>query len=108
MQSIPQITPVMLQNLLAARDDVLLLDVRDDEEVAFCHLPHYVHIPMNHIPLRHNELPDNKAIVVYCHHGMRSLYSAMYLAEVGFEEVYNLQGGIDAWAQTIDPTMPRY
>ena len=108
MHTIPQISPATLQAWLAERDDVLLLDVREDDEVALCHLPHCVHIPMNHIPLRHDELPDDKTIVVYCHHGMRSLYSAMYLAEVGFDAVYNLQGGIDAWAQTIDPNMRRY
>ncbi len=106
--SIPQLSPAELKQWLAEGKPLTLLDVREEEEVAFCALPDHTHIPMNLIPLRHNELPDGEPIVVYCHHGMRSLYSAMYLAEAGFEEVYNLQGGIDAWSQQIDPSVPRY
>ncbi|MCF7530502.1 rhodanese-like domain-containing protein [Neisseria lisongii] len=86
-----------------------LLDVRTDEETAVCALPNALHIPMNLIPLRHNELPDDGLpIVVYCHHGIRSLHTAMYLADAGFDNLYNLQGGIDEWAKQIAPDMPRY
>ena len=64
---------------------------------------------MNLIPLRQNELPDDDLpIVVYCHHGIRSLHTAMYLADAGFENLFNLQGGIDAWALQVDGTMARY
>ncbi|MDO5638387.1 MAG: rhodanese-like domain-containing protein [Neisseria sp.] len=106
--NIPQLSPAALKQWLDEGRPITLLDVREDEEVAFCALPGHMHIPMNLIPLRQNELPDENPIVVYCHHGMRSLYSAMYLAEAGFEDVYNLQGGIDAWSQQIDPNVPRY
>ncbi|UOO81619.1 sulfurtransferase [Uruburuella testudinis] len=106
--NIPQLSPAALQQWLAEGRPLTLLDVREDDEVAICALSGHVHIPMNLIPLRHNELPDDQPIVVYCHHGMRSLYSAMYLADAGFEEVYNLQGGIDAWSVEIDTDMPRY
>ena len=82
--------------------------MRTDEETAVCTLPDSVHIPMNLIPLRSNELPDDLPIVVYCHHGIRSLHTAMYLADAGFETLYNLQGGIDAWAAQIDENMARY
>lgn len=85
-----------------------LLDVRTDEEAAVCSLPNALHIPMNLIPLRQNELPDDVPLVVYCHHGIRSLHTAMYLAEAGFENLYNLQGGIDAWAVEVDAEMARY
>ncbi len=85
-----------------------LLDVRTDEEAAICSLPDALHIPMNLIPLRQNELPDDVPLVVYCHHGIRSLHTAMYLADAGFENLYNLQGGIDAWAAEIDGNMMRY
>lgn len=84
-----------------------LLDVRTDEEAAVCSLPNALHIPMNLIPLRQNELPDDVPLVVYCHHGIRSLHTAMYLAEAGFENLYNLQGGIDAWAVEVDAEMAR-
>ena len=108
MNDIQQLSVTELQQRLASINDILLLDVREDNEVALCTLPDYVHIPMNLIPLRHNELPDNRTIVVYCHHGIRSLQVAMYLAHIGFEQVINLKGGIDAWAREIDTHMTRY
>lgn len=85
-----------------------LLDVREDDERAFCAISNSSHIPMNLIPLRHNELPDDVPLVVYCHHGVRSLNVARFLEHVGFEELYNLNGGIDAWSQQIDASVPRY
>ena len=105
---IPQLSPAELQRWRQDGKAFLLLDVRTDEETAICALPDSVHIPMNLIPLRSNELPDGLPIVVYCHHGIRSLHTAMYLADTGFETLYNLQGGIDAWAAQIDENMARY
>ena len=101
-------SPTELQRWRQDGKAFLLLDVRTDEETAICTLPDSVHIPMNLIPLRSNELPDGLPIVVYCHHGIRSLHTAMYLADAGFETLYNLQGGIDAWAEQIDENMARY
>lgn len=106
--SIVQLTPQQVQDGLQKQPAPLLLDVREEDEVRLCALPGSLHIPMNLIPLRHNELPDDIPIIVYCHHGIRSLNVARYLAHVGFENVANLQGGIDAWARQIDPTMARY
>mgnify|MGYP001010954326 FL=1 len=106
--SIVQLTPQQVQDGLQKQPAPLLLDVREEDEVRLCALPGSLHIPMNLIPLRHNELPDDVPIIVYCHHGIRSLNVARYLAHVGFEHVANLQGGIDAWARQIDPTMARY
>ena len=105
---IPQLSPAELQRWRQDGKAFLLLDVRTDEETAVCTLPDSVHIPMNLIPLRSNELPDGLPIVVYCHHGIRSLHTAMYLADAGFETLYHLQGGIDAWAAQIDENMARY
>ena len=105
---IPQLSPAELQRWRQDGKAFLLLDVRTDEETAICALPDSIHIPMNLIPLRINELPDGLPIVVYCHHGIRSLHTAMYLADAGFETLYNLQGGIDAWAAQIDENMARY
>ena len=106
--SIAQLTPQQVQDCLKKQPATLLLDVREEDEVRLCALPGSLHIPMNLIPLRHNELPDDVPIIVYCHHGIRSLNVARYLAHVGFENVANLQGGIDAWARQIDPSLPRY
>ncbi|MDO5068730.1 rhodanese-like domain-containing protein [Neisseria zoodegmatis] len=105
---IPQITPIELKQWMADGMEFVLLDVRTDEELALCSLPNHTHIPMNMIPMRHNELPDDVPIVVYCHHGLRSLHTAMYLADAGFEQLYNLQGGIDAWSVLVDSQVPRY
>ena len=106
--SIVQLTPQQVQDGLQKQPAPLLLDVREEDEVRLCALPGSLHIPMNLIPLRHNELPDDVPIIVYCHHGIRSLNVARYLAHVGFENVANLQGGIDAWARQIDLSLPRY
>lgn len=100
--------PNQLADFLEENPNTILLDVREDNEVEICALPNHTHIPMNLIPLKHNELADDAPIVVYCHHGVRSLNVARYLEHVGFEEIYNLDGGIDAYAQEIEPTMPRY
>ncbi|MEZ4669248.1 MAG: rhodanese-like domain-containing protein [Anaerolineae bacterium] len=78
-------------------DDHLLLDVREDWEWAMGHLPGAVHIPMNTIPDRHNELPSDKPVVVVCAHGMRSLQVSQYLAHIGFSDIYNLEGGTAEW-----------
>ena len=102
MYDIPQLTPQQLQDKLSASSDILLLDVREPEEAALCRLPNSILIPMNELSMRQNE------IIVYCHHGIRSQYCALYLADAGFEQTANLKGGIDAWAREIDPAMPRY
>ena len=88
--------------------DCVLLDVREDGEVAYANIDGHTHIAMNLIPLRHNELPDDKPIVVSCHHGMRSMQVALFLEHAGFSDVYNLSGGIEAWSVQIDPSVARY
>lgn len=105
---IPNLSATETAEFLREHPDTVLLDVREDEEVAICHLSGSVHIPMNLIALRHNELPDDVPIVVYCHHGIRSMNVARYLAHLGFDDVYNLSGGIDAWSLQIDPNVARY
>lgn len=106
--SIQSISPKQLNELLQHHPDTVLLDVREDVETAICQISGSLHIPMNLIALRHNELPDSTPIVVYCHHGIRSLNVARYLEHVGFDNLYNLSGGIDAYAQDLAPDMARY
>lgn len=86
----------------------VLLDVREPSEWAICHVAGSLHIPMQEIPLRWQELPEEQDVVVICHHGVRSMHVAMYLEHVGLQRIYNLQGGIDAWAHAVDPSMARY
>ena len=90
----------------------LLLDVREPWEIetAAIGLPGvpFKHIPMSRIPERLDELDPSQSIVCICHHGVRSLQVVAFLARHGFESVYNLAGGIDAWSAAVDPTVPRY
>jgi rhodanese-related sulfurtransferase len=102
-----QITPQQLQQALGDAAPVLL-DVREDWEYEQAHLPGSLHIPMSQIPSRTSELDTTQPVVVICHHGMRSLQVAQFLEKKGFAYVSNLAGGIDAWAEQLDPTMPRY
>ncbi|HUG21968.1 rhodanese-like domain-containing protein [Piscinibacter sp.] len=90
----------------------LLLDVREPWEIdlAALSLPGvaHKHIPLGHIPDRLDELDPSQSIVCICHHGVRSLQVVAFLKRQGFESVYNLAGGIDAWSAHVDPGVPRY
>lgn len=86
----------------------LLLDVREPWEVEHCAMEGIHPVPMGEIPGRAHELDAEREVVCICHHGVRSQRVAMFLAQQGFEKVYNLSGGIDAWAVRVAPGMPRY
>lgn len=86
----------------------MLLDVRQDWETRLCRLPNAVHIPIEEIEFRTDELDPAADIVVYCHQGVRSAAVAEFLRQQGFGRVRNLAGGLDAWARAVDPTMRRY
>ena len=97
-----------LQARLAGADRPLLLDVRQDWETRLCRLENAVHIPIEEIEMRADELSADDEIVVYCHQGVRSAAVAEYLRQRGFKNVKNLRGGLDFWARTVDPSMRRY
>jgi rhodanese-related sulfurtransferase len=108
-ESVEQISPREVQARLAgAEPRPLLLDCREHEELLLCRIPGALHIPMHELPMRLHELDPQRQIIVFCHHGMRSLAVAAFLREQGFSNVLSLHGGIDAWAVEVDPTMPRY
>ena len=65
-------------------------------------------MPMRGIPARHPELKRDAEIVMICHHGARSFQAGMYLEQLGFGGIINLQGGVAAWARDVDPAMPTY
>ncbi len=87
-----------------------LIDVREEDEFAICHLDQAELIPLSGFAEQSQvRFKDHdETIVVYCHHGMRSSHAANYLRSTGFKKVYNLTGGIDAWADLIEPEMRRY
>ncbi|MHB8454388.1 MAG: rhodanese-like domain-containing protein [Acidiferrobacterales bacterium] len=101
-----------VRQLKARLDDTvpkpLLLDVRESWEVRLCALDGAIHIPMGQIPARCDELDPACDIVVICHHGVRSYQVAHFLDHQGFGNVYNLSGGINAWAHEIDQAMRKY
>lgn len=103
-----EITPQDLKARLTGNDRPLLLDVRQDWETRLCRLENAVHIPIEEIELRADELNPDDEIVVYCHQGVRSAAVADYLRQRGFKSVKNLLGGLDSWARTVDPAMRRY
>jgi rhodanese-related sulfurtransferase len=86
----------------------LLLDVRNDWELALAPMPEAVHIPMAEIPQRLGELDPQRETVVICRSGGRSLRVAEFLEQHGFKSVANLTGGVLAWSREVDPSVPEY
>jgi adenylyltransferase/sulfurtransferase len=103
-----EIGPEALRQKMEAKERFVLLDVRRADEVAISTLPNAVHIPIEEIEERHDELDPGAETVVYCHHGVRSLSVAVYLRNLGFRDVTSLAGGIDLWSRRIDSSVPRY
>jgi rhodanese-related sulfurtransferase len=101
------LSPAELKALLDDRS-VVLLDVRQAEELEIAQLPGALHIPLNELPARLGELNPQAPIAVLCHHGVRSEMAGRLLERNGFASVAHLSGGIDAWSQQIDPALPRY
>ena len=92
-----------LKIMIDNHEDFILLDVRTDNEVLISKISdRSYHIPMNDIPLRINELDNNKQIIVYCKSGKRSAKVCEYLNNNKFSNIYNLKGGISAWSNEID------
>jgi len=86
----------------------LLLDVREPFEIAICAVAGSRHIPMRQIPESLTDLPRDRHILVLCHHGGRSQRVTQFLRANGFDNATNVAGGIDAWAEQIDPKLARY
>src|SRR4051812_406281 len=90
----------------------VVLDVREPLEVRTASVTpagfELLQIPMNEIPGRLGQLDPGRAVACLCHHGARSMRVAMFLQAQGFEAVANIAGGIDAWSQELDPSVPRY
>src|SRR5713101_8292992 len=99
-----EITVQELAKKLAAGEPLLLLDVRQPFEHEIASLPNSQLIPMGELPARIREIrpPSDAELVVYCHHGVRSLIASNFLVGNGFGKVVSLVGGIDAWSREID------
>ncbi|MFO0892011.1 MAG: rhodanese-like domain-containing protein [Isosphaeraceae bacterium] len=114
--TIAELTPAIVRERLARGEVLTLLDVREPRERAFCAIAvpptaGDLHIPMRQVPAHLEELKAaalRGPLVVYCHHGTRSLAVAEWLAARGLPGLVNLRGGIDAWSLEADPSVPRY
>ncbi len=102
------IEPQSLKQMVDEGQDFVLLDVRESWENQVACIPGTILIPLRDLPRRVNELNPRQEIVVYCHHGVRSLDAAYLLQQLGFKRVASLIGGIDQWSREIDPTLERY
>jgi adenylyltransferase/sulfurtransferase len=85
-----------------------LVDVREPYEFDICRLPQACLIPVSRISQQLERIPRDKPVVMYCHHGVRSTQVIRFLQQEGFTNLYNLSGGIDAWAREVDEAMERY
>ena len=103
-----EVTPAELAALIASGEAVQLVDVRETWEVELAAIPGAMVLPLGRLPELVDALAPDVPIVAYCHHGIRSAQAAGYLLARGFDEVRHLAGGIDAWAEEIDPGMRRY
>ena len=105
--SMTAITVEELKKRLDRGDELFVLDVREPHEYQICNLGGYL-IPLNDLPKRVSELDSSREIVVHCKMGGRSAKAADFLRQSGFTRVHNLTGGINAWAERIDPKVPKY
>lgn len=104
-----EIAPETLKKQRTEKDPPVLLDVREGWEFETAHLPGSLLMPMGDVPSRaHAELDPDEPIVVICHHGARSLNVTLWLRAQGFEHAQSLAGGIEAYARSVDPSIPRY
>lgn len=87
--------------------EATLLDVREPSELAVASIEGALHVPMRQVPARIQEIPRDRPVLVLCHHGGRSQVVADWLLRQGYR-AENVAGGIDAWADAVDPAVPRY
>ena len=102
---------ISVEELKARRDrgeNPLVLDVREAWELQLAQIPGVVHVPMNEVPARLTEFSKDAETIVMCHAGSRSMRVAQFLVKQGFTNVANLAGGISAWSESVDATVPRY
>lgn len=104
-----EITSTELKQRLDDGDDIQIIDVREDYEVAIARIPNATHIPLAQVLTRMNEIEPNRETVVYCKMGGRSARAIDALQRSGFQGMLiNLKGGITGWSNEVDPSVPKY
>ncbi|HKV29305.1 MAG TPA: molybdopterin-synthase adenylyltransferase MoeB [Candidatus Acidoferrales bacterium] len=105
--TVPEITPKQLKERLDRGDDPYILDVREPHEYQICNLHGHL-IPLGELPKRVSELDSSREIVAHCRSGKRSAEAVEFLTKAGFRKIWNLKGGILAWSDEVDPSVPKY
>lgn len=105
---VPEISAPEVKKMMDEKKPFVLVDVREPHEFQICRIPGSVLIPLGEVPKRMNELNSADNIVVHCRSGMRSAQAVEFLMKAGFRKIHNLKGGVLAWADEVDPTMPKY
>jgi rhodanese-related sulfurtransferase len=106
-----EISPLELRRMLEAGEPVALVDVREAHEHALCRIDGAELVPLGSIPQAFSSLKEKSAgrrLVLYCHHGVRSLRAASWLRQRGIPHCQSMSGGIDRWAASVDPGIGRY
>ncbi len=96
--------------LLHSESPPLLIDCREENEYEFCRIEGAILVPLSNFSGKAEALLNhtNDTVIIYCHHGVRSLHAAQYLHQQGFTKTLSMQGGIDIWSLEIDPEIRRY
>lgn len=101
-----------LEDAVRARPGTVLLDVREPWETALAAIEldgaHTLRLPLSRLASSVDEIPRSQPVVCICHHGVRSAQVVAFLLRAGWADVYNLEGGVDAWSCQVDPAVPRY
>ncbi len=105
---VPELTAPEVKKMMDDKKPFVLVDVREPHEFQICRIPGSVLIPLGEVPKRMNELNSADDIVVHCRSGMRSAQAVEFLMKAGFRKIHNLKGGVLAWSDEVDPTMPKY
>jgi len=104
---VPEMTPRELKARLDHGDDLYILDVREPHEYQICNLKGHL-LPLGELPRRVHELDSSLEIVAHCRSGKRSAEAVDFLRKAGFRKIHNLKGGILAWSDEVDPSVPKY
>jgi adenylyltransferase/sulfurtransferase len=108
MSGIPEIGPCEVKKMIDEKQPFVLIDVREPHEFQICRIPGSTLIPLGEIPKRMHELDSASEIVVHCRSGQRSARAVEFLMKAGFQKIHNLKGGILAWSDQVDPSVPKY
>ncbi len=108
MIGVPEIGPREVKKMIDENQPFVLIDVREPHEFQICRIPGSTLIPLGEIPNRMHELDSASEIVVHCRSGQRSARAVEFLMKAGFQKIHNLKGGILAWSDQVDPSLPKY